>query len=123
MPDTRIGGSRVGFENPQCARFGKQPKQQCRIAGLLPGRFEQFADRNTQHGRDARQAAGAYPVRALLVFLYLLESNTDLIGEIGLAYSAMNPKDANPAPTMASSGSGILAGIINLPPLLIVAGA
>jgi hypothetical protein len=93
-PDTRIGRTPIGLKKAQCTRFGKQPKGGRQIGELVAGRLEQFANRNVKHSRDARQPACTYPIYAPLVFLYLLKGNSDLLGKVGLAYSAMNTKDA-----------------------------
>ena len=59
---------------------------------------EQGADRDIEYLGDLRQPSGADPVRALFIFLHLLERDAKLAGEIALRHARDQPMSADGLP-------------------------
>src|SRR6516225_6036557 len=69
--------------------------------GLCAGRaFKEKSDRDLENVRNLLKTTRADPVGALLVFLNLLESQTERVAELLLAHSQHHPAHANPASDM-----------------------
>jgi hypothetical protein len=74
------------LRDTQRLRIGDQLEWGNVVDRLRSGPFEEGMDRHVQRFGDLHQAAGADAVRALLVFLNLLEGDPKLIGERGLRH-------------------------------------
>src|SRR6516165_2724145 len=70
--------------------------------------------RNLQDMGNLLQAAGADAVRALLVFLYLLESDSERIAQLVLAHGEHLAAHAHTVADMAVGGIGSLRGSHNV---------
>lgn len=91
---------------------GAQKVHQCGLAGAFPktrlGAFiwrvgnviEKEGDRNTEYPRHLPKPAGADSVGPFLVFLNLLECQTQLFTEFLLAEANENSPHADPSPNM-----------------------
>src|SRR5439155_7794687 len=75
--------------------------------------LEKKRHRNLQDVRNLLQPAGADPVRALLVFLDLLEREAKPIAELLLAHAQHHATHAHTAPDMLVDGVGSLLGYHN----------
>src|SRR5258708_1291955 len=57
--------------------------------------IEQGADRDVEYPGDLRKPPGADPVHALFIFLYLLERDAELAGEVALRHADDQSMSAN----------------------------
>src|SRR5690349_6408340 len=85
------------LQQPQRVRLGQQIARGLLGRGLSGRRsaVEQSRDRHTENVGDLGKPAGADPVRALLVFLHLLECYTYPPAELTLRQALLQPTDAD----------------------------
>src|ERR1700733_5075671 len=99
VPRAPLRKPRKRLNQAQRQRIGQQAERRGVVAlrQRCLAALEQRENRNAEDHADLEKAAAADAVRALLVFLYLLKSNSELGGQVGLRHALGQPVDADVA--------------------------
>ena len=71
---------------------------------LVPGEGKEICHRHAEHLGDPLQPARRNAVRALFVFLHLLERHADELAELGLRQAALQAQRAHALPDLGVAG-------------------
>jgi hypothetical protein len=109
----RFGERKAVRRCEECADVVKAKLCAARFCSAAPrawSAFEEKHDRNLQRTGRMLQATRADSVRAVLVFLNLLECNPENVAELGLTHPKHHAAHAQPAADMPVGGIGRLLG-------------